>query len=476
MNVTLDNAKVEGGPRNGVMTALDDFVAEHDQPLRMVVIPIYFGLAVVAKERLLHERPEFRGLVDGLESEAGRQDLLELSERIRIEATVFEHNIIRVRDEQLTAARERYLTLLRSTLLDQPYLENEVRIEYLLKHATEGLPVLADLLRAPESHLRKELLRLQRAARWVTPRPTTARRRSSPTPRWVRSSWSTSTPCSTRFATRASRATSWNASQVAAERSGRVHPRVPGGSRDPRPASLGREPVPVLTPHGRRARPLAEGGVDDLLADLTQVREAFDRFGLLDELVRFLQGDLALTRRWQMPPIDEIALVRIGAGFAADSALVLDRLYDRVTNGGFVVVEDTSRPGCTRPSRSSVPVDASRAQSNGSGGRARCGARMRWQHRVLSPSLRRAGTSIVHPSRPAPARSWTCGGGDLAIRREGSPRPAVRCTRTYRRDVRRPQLRGHRRRERVRAGPERLGDEFVAERSGPEFRYLDLGA
>ena len=28
------NAVIEGGPRNGVMTALDDFIAEHDRPLR----------------------------------------------------------------------------------------------------------------------------------------------------------------------------------------------------------------------------------------------------------------------------------------------------------------------------------------------------------------------------------------------------------------------------------------------------------
>ncbi len=50
MNRTLDNAQSEGGERNGVMTALDDFMAEHDEPLRRVVLPIYYGLAVVAEE------------------------------------------------------------------------------------------------------------------------------------------------------------------------------------------------------------------------------------------------------------------------------------------------------------------------------------------------------------------------------------------------------------------------------------------
>ena len=50
---TLNNALVEGGPRNGVMTALEDFMAESDENLRLVVLPIYFGLAIVVSE----ERP-----------------------------------------------------------------------------------------------------------------------------------------------------------------------------------------------------------------------------------------------------------------------------------------------------------------------------------------------------------------------------------------------------------------------------------
>lgn len=36
----------EGGPRNGVLTAIEDFVDEHDQ-LRLAVIPAFFGLGVV---------------------------------------------------------------------------------------------------------------------------------------------------------------------------------------------------------------------------------------------------------------------------------------------------------------------------------------------------------------------------------------------------------------------------------------------
>src|SRR5690606_11462153 len=52
VNPTMHNAVSEGGPRNGVMTALDDFLSEYGQPVRRVLLPIYFGLAIVADQRL----------------------------------------------------------------------------------------------------------------------------------------------------------------------------------------------------------------------------------------------------------------------------------------------------------------------------------------------------------------------------------------------------------------------------------------
>ena len=37
----------EGGPRNGVLTAVEDFVSAHDRPLRLTVIPTFYGIGVV---------------------------------------------------------------------------------------------------------------------------------------------------------------------------------------------------------------------------------------------------------------------------------------------------------------------------------------------------------------------------------------------------------------------------------------------
>ena len=61
LNAELANAEHEGGPHNGVMTAVEDFVADHDQPLRVVVLPIYFGLAIVVEEARPRRQPRPRG-------------------------------------------------------------------------------------------------------------------------------------------------------------------------------------------------------------------------------------------------------------------------------------------------------------------------------------------------------------------------------------------------------------------------------
>ena len=81
------NAVREGGPRNGVATAIDDFIAEHDRPLRRVVLPLWYGLALVAEQELLDARPELTALLDRLESADGRYELIELAESIRARET-----------------------------------------------------------------------------------------------------------------------------------------------------------------------------------------------------------------------------------------------------------------------------------------------------------------------------------------------------------------------------------------------------
>jgi hypothetical protein len=93
LNPTLANAEKEGGKHNGVMTGVDDFVASYDRPLRTVVVPIYFGLAIVVEEERLARQPDLASVLDHIESRDGKHELLELGEAIRIDGMIFQHNI-----------------------------------------------------------------------------------------------------------------------------------------------------------------------------------------------------------------------------------------------------------------------------------------------------------------------------------------------------------------------------------------------
>src|SRR4029079_8971538 len=88
------NAVNEGGPRNGVMTALDDFVAEHDRPLRLVVVPTYFGLAIAVDEDRLARARELGAALDRLESVDGLRGLLHVGEQTRLRAVGNLHTTI----------------------------------------------------------------------------------------------------------------------------------------------------------------------------------------------------------------------------------------------------------------------------------------------------------------------------------------------------------------------------------------------
>jgi hypothetical protein len=114
LNPTLANATAEGGRRNGVRTGMDDFVAEHDQPLRVVVLPIYFGLAIVVEQSRLDRQPELAAVLDHLESAAGKQELLQVAEDIRIDHLIFQHKVFYDREAAVDRVARRYLGQVRA--------------------------------------------------------------------------------------------------------------------------------------------------------------------------------------------------------------------------------------------------------------------------------------------------------------------------------------------------------------------------
>ncbi|MEJ8566265.1 TylF/MycF/NovP-related O-methyltransferase [Elongatibacter sediminis] len=69
-----------------------------------------------------------------------------------------------------------------------------------------------------------------------------------------------------------------------------------------------------------------------------EVRANFERFGLLDAQTRFLPGwfDESLASA----PIDSLAVLRIDADLYASTLTVLDTLCDKVSPGGWVIIDD----------------------------------------------------------------------------------------------------------------------------------------
>jgi Macrocin-O-methyltransferase (TylF) len=86
-----------------------------------------------------------------------------------------------------------------------------------------------------------------------------------------------------------------------------------------------------------------------LAIDLDTVRELFERYGLLGEQVRFLPGWFKDTLH--AAPIRKLALLRLDGDLYESTANSLDALYHRVVPGGFVIVDDY---GCIPQCRQAV--------------------------------------------------------------------------------------------------------------------------
>jgi hypothetical protein len=68
----------------------------------------------------------------------------------------------------------------------------------------------------------------------------------------------------------------------------------------------------------------------------------FKRYNLLDERVKFLQGFFKDT----LPgPIKQLALLRLDGDMYESTIQVLDALYDKISMGGFIIVDDWSING-----------------------------------------------------------------------------------------------------------------------------------
>jgi O-methyltransferase len=83
-----------------------------------------------------------------------------------------------------------------------------------------------------------------------------------------------------------------------------------------------------------------------LAVSLDQVKANFSKFNLLDDQVKFLSGWFRDTL--PAAPIDRLAILRLDGDMYESTMQALDALYDKVSSGGFIIVDDLTLPTCRR--------------------------------------------------------------------------------------------------------------------------------
>jgi len=78
--------------------------------------------------------------------------------------------------------------------------------------------------------------------------------------------------------------------------------------------------------------------IDFLRVTLKEVKENFRRYNLLDQQVRFIKGFFQDTLTHT--PIKKLALLRLDGDMYGSTIQALDSLYDKLSPGGFVIVDD----------------------------------------------------------------------------------------------------------------------------------------
>ena len=469
------NALEEGGPRNGVMTALDDFIAEYDRPLRVLVLPIYFGLAIVVEVDRLEREPELAQLLDRFESAEGKDVLLQIAESTRLQAILFQHNDYYGRRDLVSRGANRYLDLLESALLDELYLDHELRIKYLASCIELGKVPERQKLGDPAREMQLKWDQL------------VEERRSGALPH-------TGHAGSTLPYTDMGRGRIQHLRECldVVRESGVAGDLVESGTGRGGGAMFMRGYLAAHEMNARtlwvsdRFRVVDRPGEVVAWSDLNTVRDGFARFGLLDDRVRFLQGPPADT----LPdaPIAQVALLRIGFGDAADVTATLESVYDRIVTEGIIVVDDYDTPeraAAIEAFRTARRIDAPIARVGGSG--------VWWRKTAPAPAppaaeparslpaqlrakIGRRSRAPLAPPAPAPPAVTK----DLSVvvvfynmKRE-APRTLHSLSRLYQQgidglDYEVIVI------ENGSAPDQKLGADFVSS-FGPEFRYVDLDA
>ena len=89
--------------------------------------------------------------------------------------------------------------------------------------------------------------------------------------------------------------------------------------------------------------------IEELAVSLDEVKANFAKYGLLDDRVVFLKGWFKDTLR--AAPIERLAVLRLDGDMYESTTDALTALYDKVSPGGFVIIDDY---GCIEACRRAV--------------------------------------------------------------------------------------------------------------------------
>ncbi len=82
----------------------------------------------------------------------------------------------------------------------------------------------------------------------------------------------------------------------------------------------------------------------ELAIPLEQVKYNFEKYGLLDDKVKFLKGWFKDTM--PVAPIQKLSLLRLDGDMYESTIDVLKYLYSKLSIGGFIIIDDYAIPGC----------------------------------------------------------------------------------------------------------------------------------
>lgn len=80
-----------------------------------------------------------------------------------------------------------------------------------------------------------------------------------------------------------------------------------------------------------------------LAVGLEEVKSNFEKYGLLDDNVVFLKGWFENT----LPgPVQKLSILRLDGDMYSSTIHALEALYDKLSIGGFAIIDDYGLPGC----------------------------------------------------------------------------------------------------------------------------------